>query len=169
GYVPAGSECRELAATFDLLPTIAARIDAALPPLPIDGVDLSPWLRGEAGAHAPHEAFYCWYDGQLRGVRSGKWKLALPHRYATLGGKDGGRGGRPAPYVTKATGLSLYDLESDPGEQRDVAAEHPDVVERLQQLATAARVELGDKDPQVRGRAVRAVGRLDDGDARLRW
>ncbi len=42
--------------------------------------------------------------------------------------------------------LALYGLAADFGETRNVAAEHPAVVERLQALAEAARRELGDYD-----------------------
>ena len=38
-------------------------------------------------------------------------------------------------------------VETDIGERRDVAADHPEVVERLTALADRARAELGDHDP----------------------
>ena len=44
------------------------------------------------------------------------------------------------------TGLELYNLETDIGESRNVAADHPDVVDRLTALADRARAELGDHD-----------------------
>ena len=40
--------------------------------------------------------------------------------------------------------LALYDLLNDPGEASDVALEHPDVVEQLLNLVSAARDDLGD-------------------------
>jgi hypothetical protein len=45
----------------------------------------------------------------------------------------------PSAYPGLLTGdapraMALFDLESDPGEQRDVAAEHPGEVERLKGL-----------------------------------
>ncbi|MEM1451444.1 MAG: sulfatase [Planctomycetota bacterium] len=40
---------------------------------------------------------------------------------------------------------SLFDLESDPGEQNDVAAEHPDVVERLVATVQTWRAEQKEK------------------------
>ena len=61
----------------------------------------------------------------------------------------------------------LFDLRADPGEQRDVAAEHPGVVARLQRAATAARGALGDKLQKVEGTEVRPAGRLAPGDVRL--
>ncbi|HWA99329.1 MAG TPA: hypothetical protein VG713_12590, partial [Pirellulales bacterium] len=40
--------------------------------------------------------------------------------------------------------LALYDLVNDPGEESDVALEHPEIVERLLAHAADARDDLGD-------------------------
>ena len=40
--------------------------------------------------------------------------------------------------------LSLFDLESDPGETTTVAAQHPDVVKQLKAFAEKMRADLGD-------------------------
>jgi len=170
GRVPAGASCHEFAATIDVLPTVAKLIGAELPPRRIDGLDIGPLLFGEAGACTPHTLFCCYYAaGQLQAVRDGRFKLHFPHDYATLGGKPGGREGAPAPYTTATIGLELFDLRADPGETTDVAAQHPEVVDRLQQLAAAARAELGDALQKTSGSGVRAAGRLGPGDARLVW
>ena len=42
-------------------------------------------------------------------------------------------------YRVERLGLSLFDLDQDVGETKDVAAEHPEIVERLTQLAEKAR------------------------------
>jgi hypothetical protein len=55
--------------------------------------------------------------------------------------------------------LELYDLDKDIGERQDVAAENPDVVERLTALGNLARKELGDKE--LVGEEVRPVGRIE--------
>ena len=46
----------------------------------------------------------------------------------------------------------LYDMESDRGETKNVAAEHPDIVARLQELAERACVDLGTRSRIARGR-----------------
>ncbi len=163
GHIPAGAECDELATTMDLLPTVA-RLIGAEPPTDrvIDGRDIWPLLSGEPDARSPHEEFYCYFGGELHAVRDRQWKLHVPHSYRTLGGRPGGVGGRPAGYRQSQIGQSLYDLKADPGETRDVAAEHPDVVERLLLAAEQARHELGDKltkTPATCARAVGVVGR----------
>jgi arylsulfatase A-like enzyme len=170
GHVPAGATCHEFAATIDLLPTVAHLIGAELPRRRIDGLDITPLLLGQPGATSPHQLFCCYYaGGQLQAVRDARWKLHFPHGYQSLDGKPGGRDGSPAPYTQKQIGLALYDLRNDIGESRDVAAAHPDVVERLQRLAAAAREDLGDSITGVKGQGVRSPGRLADGDARLTW
>ncbi len=160
--IPANTKCDEFATTMDLLPTIANLIDEKLPAeRPIDGKDIWPLMVGEANAVSPHEAFYCYYGGQLQAVRDRRWKLHVPHNYRTLAGKPPGSGGRSVPYKYDAqTGLELYDLQNDVGETTDVAAEHPEIVARLQKYVEQARETLGDTLTGREGSEVRPHGVL---------
>ncbi|MCB9886621.1 MAG: sulfatase [Planctomycetes bacterium] len=168
GHVPAGTTCDELASTIDVLPTVAALIGAKLPEHTIDGLDIRPLLFDEPGASSPHEAFGCWYGGgQLQAVRDRQWKLHFPHGYAKF--IEGGTGGSPKPYGKGQIGLALFDLRADPGETTDVAAQHPDVVARLQAAGQALREELGDTLTKTPAKGARPIGRLQPGDARLEW
>ena len=74
---------------------------------------------------------------ELQALRSGRWKLHFPHDYRSL--ESAGAGGKPGEYVNKSIGLSLFDLESDPGETVDLADRNPEVVRRLRKLAESAR------------------------------
>ena len=56
------------------------------------------------------------------------------------------------------TGLALFHLKNDPGETRDVAKEHAEIVERLQKLAEPMRKELGDALMEVKGTENRPLG-----------
>jgi arylsulfatase A len=136
--------------TIDLLPTIAELVGAPLPQLPIDGLSIAPLLRGE-DRKSPHEALYFYWGPELQAVRSGPWKLHFPHDYRTLAGKTGGTNGMPARYQNARIEESLFDLASDPGESRNVAAEHPEIVARLRMLAETAREELGHTNRKGRG------------------
>ena len=146
GRVPAGAVCREPAMTIDILPTMAKLIGAELPAgLVLDGRDVWPLVSGAAGAASPHEALYFYWNRELQAVRSGRWKLHFTHDYrAQTDSTRGARGGTPGQYRQERIELALFDLEADVGEARNVAAEHPDVVERLIKLADAARQDLGD-------------------------
>ena len=161
GHIPAGTVCSELATTMDILPTLAALAGGKLPEHRIDGHDIRPLAEGQPGAVSPTEAYYCYWLGELHAVRSGKWKLHFPHDYRTLGGRPGGKGGQPAIYEKARTGKELYDLENDLGETRDVAAENPDVIRRLETLAEKARLDLGDKLTGIKGSGLRAPGRIE--------
>lgn len=147
GVVPAGTECSEVTTAMDLYPTIASWCGVGLPDEPvIDGRDLGPALQD--GAASPHEAFFYWNGPFLEAVRSGRWKLHV-HKRAF--------GPAPTDPIEE-----LYDLQTDVGEPTDVAAQHPDVVERLQALLAAARADLGDAVLGVEGSARRPVGMVDD-------
>lgn len=166
GRIPAGAVCKEMAMSIDLLPTLAKLTGGKLPGHKIDGLDIWPLLAGEPGAKNPHEAYFfygvpfgAWVGAQLESVRSGPWKLVLPHAYRTLGGGLGGTGGIPAKYKPRPIlEPELYDLDADVREQRNVAAEHPDVAERLLRLAEQCRDDLGDLIVKREGKGVRPAG-----------
>lgn len=162
GHIPANRTCTEPAVTMDLFPTLAAITEAKLPEDRIlDGRDIRPLLFGEKDARTPHDALYYYWGGELQAVRSGPWKLHLPHRYTSLDGKPGGMAGKPAPYTQKSITQSLFNLDGDPAETTDVSAAHPEVVERLLAVVEQARADLGDTAVQRTGKNVRAPGRLD--------
>ena len=163
GRIPADRICRAPAMTIDVLPTIAEFAGApierrTLHGKAIDGESLVPWLLGHPDGD-PHEALYFWYGRELRAVRQGSWKLVLPHRFRSLTGTPG-RDGKPAGYTVSSTGLALFDLTKDPGERTDLAAEQPEAVARLAELAAAMRPRLGDRLTNTDGAEIRPAGRI---------
>lgn len=160
GRIPPGRVCDRLAATIDLLPTIAELCGAPLPERPIDGVSLVPLLEGRDD-EPPRRTFGYWYGGKLEAVRRDDFKLVFPHTYRSYQGVEPGQGGFPGPYARGRCDLELYDLAHDPGETTDVRADHPDVARELEELAASLRAELGDRLREVRGTGVRPPGRLD--------
>ena len=167
GKIPAGTTCDTFASTIDLLPTIAGLIDAELPEHKIDGHDIRPLLFGEPSAESPHEAFACYYKGELEAVRDDRFKLVFPHKYRTLNGHPGGTGGLPIGYQQAMAKRALYDLDNDIGETTDVSAKFPDVVVRLEAAAERYRKELGDKLTGAKGSEIRPAGKMQPGDEEL--
>lgn len=140
--IPPATTCTEVAGTIDLLPTFAKIAGASASDRKIDGKDISDLMFSLPDAASPHEAFFH-YDGgnRLVGVRSGRWKLMYPQTYNS---PEPGNGGIPGKGVRKKLELSLFDLQSDVGESNNVADQHPDVVDRLQQHAEQIRQDLGE-------------------------
>jgi len=161
GVIPAGSICKEPAMTIDVLPTVAKFIGAELPKEKIDGLDIGPMLRGEPGAKCPHGAYYYYYHtNELHALRSGPWKLVLPHAYRTMQGQAPGKDGVPGKYKqAKIEKAQLFNLTSDVGESKDVAAENPGVVKKLLEYAELAREDLGDALTKRTGKGLREPGR----------
>ena len=143
GRIRPGSVSREMAASMDILPTVARVAGARLPRRKIDGHDLLPLLLGDAGA-SPREELLYYYGKELHAVRAGRWKLHVPHAFPSYEGQEPGRDGFPGPTVRREIGYALSDLENDVGERRNVAGSYPDVVERLMAIAERAREDLGD-------------------------
>jgi len=168
GKIPAGTTCDKLCSTIDLLPTVAKLIDAPLPQRKIDGHDIRPLMFDEPGAESPHEAFYCYYaGGELQAVRNDRFKLVFKHKYRSLNGHPGGSQGLPVPYQMLETEQSLFDLDHDISETKDVSRLFPDQVQQLQAAAERARQELGDKLNGREGESIRPAGKLSGDDDRL--
>jgi arylsulfatase A-like enzyme len=119
GHVMAGTVIRQIAAHVDLLPTIAAMAGVANPKtLPLDGVSLLPLLTATAGDWADRMLF------ERGAVRTQRWRLQMPRS-----------GGRARPNAKPRA--KLYDMVADPGQKKDVAADHPDVSEKLSKACRA--------------------------------
>ncbi len=159
GHIPAGRTCDEPLMTIDLLPTIAGKIGAPLPPLGVDGRECWPVLEGKG---RNQDRTYLFYYGQneLQALRRGHWKLILPHTAAVLEGQGGGNDGIPVAYRRLKTGVELYDLDSDPGETRNLAGIHTAVRDRLLAEAEAARSDLGDALTGRKGTGNREPGKV---------
>lgn len=162
GHIPAGSVQTEPLMTIDLFPTFAKLIGAELPKLPIDGKDVWPLFACEKGAKCPHEAYFHYYGtNQLQAVRSGKWKLMLPHTATQmLEDRKPGADGKPGGYKqVKFDNPMLFDLEKDLGETTDVSEKQPEVLKKLLALADGMRAELGDSLTKTQGKGNREPGR----------
>ena len=160
GRIPAGTVCAEPAMTIDIFPTVARLVGAQLPEHKIDGLDIWTLLAGEPGAKNPHEAYYFYYlQNELQAVRSGNWKLFFPHSARSMVGQEPGKDGIPGLYKQLPVARWLYDLRRDVGETTDVAAQHPEIVAKLEALAEKAREDMGDKLTGRTGSGVRAPGR----------
>jgi len=160
GKIPAATVCREPAMTIDVLPTVAKLADGRLPEHPIDGLDIWPLLAGERGAKSPHEAFYFFWDEELQAVRSGPWKLHFAHEFNKPDSTGGG--GRPGRMTKPEVDFSLFNLESDLFEAKNVASEYPELVGRMQIIADRARADLGDSATKRKGAGVRSPGRVEN-------
>lgn len=148
GRVPAGTTCDSIASTLDVLPTLAA-LAGAEPPADrvIDGEDIRHLIHGEFESANPDKAFYYYLRVHLQAVRQGRWKLHLPRDKEPIGAAPFGRNVHIAP--ADRVGFKqpfLVDLQEDPAETTNTAAEHPEVTRRLLALAEGMRVDLGDYD-----------------------
>jgi arylsulfatase len=118
-------------------------------------------LASQPGATNPHPAYYFYYNtGELQAVRSGDWKLLLPHTARSVSHQPKATGGIPVRYRALPVGLELYDLRADPGETRNLADENPAVLTRMLSLAEDARQDLGDSLTRRTGSGVRPPGKI---------
>jgi len=120
GKTKAGATSELPVAHWDFMPTLCQAARTA-PPRDGDGISFLPTLQGLPQTRK-HEQLY-WEIHEtvsLQAVRMGKWKAV-----------------RPAP----GKALELYDLKADPGEQKNVAAQNPDVIIKLENFLRTTRTK----------------------------
>ncbi len=136
GRIAPGTVSEHVGYFPDVMPTLADLAGAhAYLPADLDGLSFAPTLLGRPAEQETHEYLY-WeaagveQDTVQQAVRWGNWK-AVRHR--------------------SGAAWELYDLEADAGEERDVAAGHPDVLKRIDAICRQAhtperRFEPGPKE-----------------------
>lgn len=116
GKIQAGSVSHHVGYFGDFLPT-AAELAGVTAPEGLDGHSIVPTLLGDKSerTQAEHDFLYWEFyeQGSRQAVRMGRWKAVCE----PMGSQN----------------VELFDLETDLGEQHDVAAEHPDLVKQALQ------------------------------------
>jgi arylsulfatase A-like enzyme len=126
----------EVANAMDLFTTALALAGAQVPSdRPIDGVDLTPLLL--EGKPLPRRAFFYYRGDQLAACRLGEWKA---HFFTQTGYGQ--------PRQVHETPL-LFHLGHDPSENRNAAAEHPEVLAEIDAAVAAHRAALVPGKPQL--------------------
>lgn len=124
GRIKPGSTTNHVCAHWDVLPTFCELAQAETP-REIDGISMVPTLLGNHAEQQRHAYLYWEFHsrGGSQAVRLGSWK-GVRNKAAKV---------RDAP-------IELYDLASDLGETTDVAGEHPEIVQRIEQAMAEAHV-----------------------------
>ncbi len=124
GHITAGTRNDTIALTMDLFPTICAAVRAEFEH-PIDGRSILPLLLGQEGAQPERDLFFHRREGGTRyggltinAMRRGSWKLLQNSPFAPL---------------------ELYNLASDPREEKDLATTEP---KRFNEMSAALRVQI---------------------------
>ncbi|MEX2593951.1 MAG: sulfatase [Anditalea sp.] len=111
----------EMVASPDIYRTFLSLAGAEMPNHPIDGYDIMPFLQGQAEA-SPRKEYAYFLRDELQAMRIGDWKLRLAN-------------GDP----------ELFNLQTDPAERYNRAAENPEIVKRIRKGMTQFAGEVGVK------------------------
>jgi arylsulfatase A-like enzyme len=145
--IAADSVRQEICNCSDLFPTITQLIAAAVPDdHPVDGQNLAKLLAGQPDpdhldvflSHYPHRRGVGPGNDYFTLYRLGNWKV-IYH------------------YLDQQARYELYDLENDPSESSNLAADHPD---KLKSMLTAMAEELeakGAQHPERNGQPIRLM------------
>jgi arylsulfatase A len=119
GHIKADVVSEQVWAFWDLMPTLAELTGQKAPPA-MDGVSILPALTDGKPVEHPPLYFEFHERGFTQAVRMGDWKAV--------------RLGTKLP-------IELYDMKTDFAEAKNVAAEHPEVVKRIEEFLKTARVD----------------------------
>lgn len=149
GRVEPGTVCDETINLVDIYATIAALVDKPTPSgqaVAEDSFNALPALLGEPSREPPRRSMILHSPNGNFAIRRGPWKYIE---------------GKPSPTLRKIPRRDelrsqLYHLDDDPGEQRNLVAEFPEVAKDLLKLLTSQRRD-GRSRPNVPGKTT-----LDD-------
>ncbi len=135
GHVAPGSTCRVPVTTVDLFPTLLEAAGKEVTDQTIDGESLLPLL--EQTGDLQRDAIY-WHYPHYHSLAMAPAGVIRQGRYKLIEWFE-----RSIDGIETECALELYDLEQDISEQRDLAAEQPELVSRLYEKLNNWRVSVG--------------------------
>lgn len=136
GHLPEGQTVDAMAAYIDLMPTIIDLCGVTpAESLDLDGKSLALLMKGEE-RKTPHDKLFFWVDEPVMpggyGVLNDNARFEYPRKtYAARSGQ-----------WKLVSGKELYNLDSDPFEQKNLAAVYPDKMEEMEQAFERWAVEV---------------------------
>ena len=137
GHIPAGSVVTDMAWSMDFYRTLAEIGGAQIPEdRIIDGSNILGTIL-DPETRIPDRPFFYYWGNDLCAVRYGDYKYNC---------------------VDKA----LYNLRADIKESINIAADHPDIVGRMEGMLESCRKDMGDARTGAAGANIRPIGRVDN-------
>ncbi|MFN3161725.1 MAG: sulfatase [Rubinisphaera brasiliensis] len=132
GTIPNGQQIDAPAGVVDILPTVCGLLDLDQPERHLDGSNLAPLLtqQGEFERHQP----LFWHLQKSRPIvamRDGRYSLVADPDYELSTSNMFQEAWIPKIKAGSYTNFRLYDLEADPQQTTDLAAEKPELVKRM--------------------------------------
>ena len=122
GHVAEGAQTDFMCSFWDMMPTFRTILDPDSENDGLDGISLLPLLEGRDGQEEHEYLYFEFAERMSQAARKGPWKLI---RLDIEGDNDR---------------YELYNIDSDPGEEHDLAAENPEKVEELKAIMAEAHV-----------------------------
>lgn len=122
GHIAEGGRTDFMCSFWDMMPTFRTILNPDSETDGLDGISLLPLLEGRDGQKEHEYLYFEFAERMSQAARKGPWKLI---RLDIEGDNDR---------------YELYNIDSDPGEEHDLAAEHPDKVKELKAIMTEAHV-----------------------------
>jgi arylsulfatase len=150
GRIPAGRLVDAPVSLMDMLPTLTSMAAAPPSPNPLDGIDITPLLTGDASSASRGPMLY--FDSfHIQCARLGAWKLHIS-RYNIPPWVDSGAARLNLPLHNP----ELYNLLEDPEESYDCSADNPEVIasmlEQIERMLPSFPVEVANAWAETKSR-----------------
>ena len=138
------------AGLVDVLPTVCGLLDLPKPAgVHLDGTDLSAYLTGRAESVTRAQPLF-WHLQKSRpiaAIRDGRYSLVAFPDFELSTNNMFDEAWIPAIKQGTYKGYELYDLVADPGQQENLAAEKPELVERMRKQLNAINASIMSDGP----------------------
>ncbi len=134
GTIPPGVVSAEPAGLVDVLPTVCGLLGIDQPhAVHLDGSDLSPILANKANGFIRHQPLF-WHlqrSKPIVAMRDGKYSLVAQRDYELSADNMFQESWIPKIKQGGYKNFQLFDLKQDPNQTHDLAAENPELLQRL--------------------------------------